>query len=405
MASVALAWSGVSGLRAEDADRPRAYMHLKFGEFSPSWGVKDMRGISFGSNLNRYLGAELSFDAYQLDLADDLTGQDVSEQWIYALMPQVRLRYPLWHDRIVPYLLGGVGGAYVQTAEDYPAGFGHKIEGEGLAFAGSLGGGVDFFVADNIAFNLEGKYIFVGSRTVTIDGREQSFDPSAFTASLGMRVFFDENRPRPFVGAEEENRFPTRLYLGTQAGFDFQTDGTWVDGARLSPKPNAPFDTMNLMYNVSLGADFGEHLGAELMLSQTEYNLDISGLGPVGEYAIYAVIPELRLRFPSHDGAWVPYGIAGVGGSYGELNHGKEKAAGLGIHAKGFYPAFNAGLGVERFIARNVSLDLEGRWLYVWNHELEIPDGPSAEGDFGQFQVGVGVRLYLLELGKHEHGS
>lgn len=391
----------VTVVRAEDADRFRTYMQYRLGEFSPTWGVKDMRGFSFGANFNEYLGAELSFDAYQLDMADDQTGQDVSEEWIYALAPQVRLRLPLWNKRLVPYVVAGAGVAWVQAAESLPDGFGHNIEGDGTSFSAMGGVGMDLFLADNIAFTLEGKYIYVDPISVSIDGRSQTWNPSAFTASLGLRLFFDENHPRPFV-SEESGGFPVRLYFGTQVGVSFLTDAEWVPGAKLTPKPNAAFNAANLSYNLTLGADFNEYLSAEVMLAQSEFNLSLDDVGPVGEYAIYTVMPNLRLRFPFRSGRWVPYILAGGGASYAEFNRVKPKGQPLHVHAKGVYPAFEAGAGCEYFIARNFSFDLQARYVYTWGQQLEIPGGPSGSGDFGQVQVGLGVRLYLIEF-KHHH--
>jgi opacity protein-like surface antigen len=283
----------------------------------------------------------------------------------------------------VPYAVAGLGGSWIQFNDRTSAGIAHQIEADGMAFSAVAGMGVDFFLADNIALNVEGKYIWCNPIRITLDGQRRNWDASSFTASLGLRIYFDERNPRPLLTSSGARK-PARFYFGTQGGFTVLTEGDWVPGAKIVPKLNALGGTLNLNYTLALGSDFGEHLGVELALAHTEYSLFLDGRGTVGEYSIYSAMPMVRLRFPSGNGRWVPYLLAGAGISYGEFNDAKPNGAGLVIGAKGTHPALAVGGGVEYFLARNLSFNFEGRWRYAWDHAITIAGGPSGRGDMSE---------------------
>jgi hypothetical protein len=54
----------------------------------------------------------------------------------------------------------------------------------------------------------------------------------------------------------------------------------------------------------------------ELVGEGYETTLEFQGVGSLGEYAVWDVIPHLRLRYPVADGRVVPYALAGVGLGY-----------------------------------------------------------------------------------------
>src|SRR5262245_20943925 len=92
---------------AEDSDEFRPYLRFHSGDISPLWGVDDMWSFGVGANLDKRWGAEMSIDFYQRDFEQG--GDRLGEIGAMNLIPQVRLRQPFYHDRIVPYLVGGVG--------------------------------------------------------------------------------------------------------------------------------------------------------------------------------------------------------------------------------------------------------------------------------------------------------
>src|SRR5512147_1862052 len=89
--------------RAEDGDRLRPYLGLRFMDTLPT-GVHDLYGFSLGVNLNRYLGVELAGDRYEV-FPDISPYGTIGEYGVLALIPQLRLRYPVFQDRLVPYVL------------------------------------------------------------------------------------------------------------------------------------------------------------------------------------------------------------------------------------------------------------------------------------------------------------
>jgi len=364
--------------------------------------VLDLRGLSYGANFNQNWGAELALDFWQLDVEGPQGEEGIGEMAMWNLAPQVRFRVPLWHDRLVPYVVAGAGGMWSQFNDRTKDGDKYLIEAEG-AWTVSLSGGVgvDFFLADNIAFNVEGKYVWANPVTISIDNRDQKYDPSSFLASFGLRLFFQENNPQPLITKNDERK-PVSLYFGTQGGFSILTDGNWTPRVKLVPKVAAPLDTLNLNYTLSVGANFGEIFSAELMLDHTEYSVQVDTLGTVSEYAVYTAMPLFRMRFPTASGKFVPYVLAGVGGAYGENNDVKPKGRGQSIYAKGFSPAMLVGGGVEYFIARNISFNFETRWRYAWGQEISIQGGPNLTGDTSEVQMTLGFRAYLFEFGKSE---
>ena len=69
------------------------------------------------------MGFELSGDFYELFVDTPMFG-DVGELGTLALIPQVRVRYPLFNDRLTPYLIAGAGVALTQFNDLKGPGFG-----------------------------------------------------------------------------------------------------------------------------------------------------------------------------------------------------------------------------------------------------------------------------------------
>ena len=139
---------------AEDSDIPRWYLQLKFRDTDSNTGVHDYYGFGIGANLNRYLGFELSGDHFEIFPKVRGLGT-VGEYGVFALMPQVRVRYPVWHDRVVPYVIGGAGVALTDFNDKKEPAFPYQVRSESSTWAATLGVGVEYFVADNIALVVE----------------------------------------------------------------------------------------------------------------------------------------------------------------------------------------------------------------------------------------------------------
>lgn len=394
--SLMLAAAGWSGrpARAEDADRLRPYVWLRSAEFNTVWDVLDGYSLGVGVNLDRHWGVEFAADFYEMYLEDPIIGR-VGEQALWNFMPEVRFRYPVLNDRLVPYLIAGVGGVRIQFNDQARGGLGLPVDADGTTWSASVGGGIEYFLADNIAFNLEGKYLWVQPIDVSVDGRPSELDMSAPLVTFGFRVFLSENHPQPMVWARQEK--PARLFFGAHFGVGAMTNPNWAPAISLEPEVSR-WGPLNQIYGISLGVDWGRHWGVELTVDSTEWGIVLDGVGQVSEYAVVPIIPQFRFRYPIGDGRWVPFLMGGVGAAYGERNDKKPVATGMDIHAKGIYPAASVGGGVEYFFAHNASVSTEFHWNHFWDHEIQIDQGPQHTGDFADWQVQVALRLYLLEF-------
>lgn len=369
---------------AEDADRRRAYLHFRSGEFNTAWDVHDYWGLSLGMNFNRCWGAEIAGDVFELYTA-------YGEESVNSFMPQVRFRYPLLNDRLVPYAILGAGPVFIQYNDPRGYGVGSEVDADGWRAGLAAGIGLEYFLADNVTFAAEGKYLWVDPLDIDVAGQRQQFDASTFLASIGLRVYFDENRPRAL--AESEAEVPARFYFSVRYGGSVLTDSHLDSRLTLEPESSAAWETLNPYGTLLLGANFGENWGAEITLGNGEQRLIHQDLGTLGEYAVFYAIPQVRLRAPLAGGRWVPYVSAGVGAAYAEFN---DPRGPYGVDAKGVYPAVSVGAGVEYFITRNFSLNADLGWNYTWGHEIKV-GSEQFSGDFSSFQIQIGFRVYLFE--------
>lgn len=393
---------GMPWVMAEDGPKPRAYLHFRAGEISPQWEVDDHYGISFGYNFNRILGVEFAVDSFEREL--DLSGIGViGEESVASFVPQLRVRYPVLKDRLVPYVVMGAGPAVLQLNDRQKAGFGRELDADVTRAGFVVGGGLEYFLADNIAVGFEGKYLWMDEVDVMVDGVAYPKDLSSFMGALSLRVYFSENHPRPLV--EESPPSPSRLYFGIQYGGGVITDDRVTSNVSLDPEASALGGVFSPGGGLRVGADLGSNWGVEFALDVTEWNIVADDIGAVGEYSLYPAQLLLRLRQPLGRGRWVPYFLVGGGIMYAELNDKKERGTDLNLDAKGVYPSVGVGGGIEYFVARNFSMNLETRWVYSWDHAFTVGTGPEEKGDLSVFQAMIGFRLYLLEFGKNRWRS
>jgi len=113
-------------------------------DFDDAWGLNAFAGY----RLIRYIAFEGNFNCYD-DFTLDLFGVDVQ---IWTLMLDVKAMYPVYNDRLVPYLRAGVG--YMD--KEASAG---SFETSDSDAAINLGGGIDYYVTDQFSLGLDGKYV------------------------------------------------------------------------------------------------------------------------------------------------------------------------------------------------------------------------------------------------------
>jgi opacity protein-like surface antigen len=390
--------------QTNETTRIRPYVHMRSGEFDTVWGVQDMWGFGVGADLNRHVGLELVFDTYEKDF--DPFGTKIGEQSLLSLVPQVRLRLPLADDKIVPYVIAGAGIGWYDFNDPTADGYGSNVDAQGTKLVVSAGVGIDFFINRNVAFNLEGKYMWMDTLDVTVDGVPGTYEMSDFVGTFGFRAYLDDDKALALADAREEA--PLRIYFGAGFGAGFITDGDWIPGVTLKPE-SASIGTAGQSVELALGANFGRHFSFELPVDYYESVIHLNGLGGkdggVGEYSTYALVPNLRFRWPIKDGRLVPYLMAGFGGTYSEVNDRYDPGAGnpqIPVDSKGFAPAYAVGGGVEYHFNPDVSLFGQVKYIYSWNNKIEVNNMGEQSGDLSWLHFQIGFRLNLLSFGGSE---
>jgi len=382
---------------AEDSDRVRYYLHLRGQDTNPLTGVHDHWGFSLGANLDRHWGLELSADTLERRVKQG--GRTLGEFSIGALVPQVRLRYPLFDDRLVPYIVGGVGVAFTDFNDRKPQVPPVSIKGTEQTFVvGTIGAGLEYYVADNLAVGVEVKYLAAGDTTLRLDGARHSQQVESLFLTLGLRLLVPEHRPQPPVAPGEPAS--RRLYFGVRAGAAVATDTSAFSNVEIRPEPPAYFGSGNQFVGAAFGMDFGRHLGVELAADGYEVVLAAPSGGSLIEVAVMHAIPQLRLRYPLLDGRLVPYALGGVGLGYVEQNDRKGAGIGVDVETSTLGLAAAVGAGMEYFAASNIAVGLEARYLTNRGHTVQLDGGRQASGHYDAVTVAVTLRIFLAQFGR-----
>jgi opacity protein-like surface antigen len=399
-AVLALVATSALTCRAEDGADLRYYLHLRGQDTNPWTRVHDHWGLSLGANLGRFWGLELSADTFEREVQKG--GHTLGEYGVVALVPQLRLRYPFFGDRLVPYVVGGAGVAFTEFNDRKPRkppSARVAIEGADTSLmVGTLGAGIEYYFADNLAVGAEIKYLFAGDPTFRIDGARHSQQVGSLFTTLGLRLLVPERRPPPPLA--EGAAAPVRLYFGIRAGGAIATGTHAFSDVEIRPEPPAYFSTANQFFGVALGLDLGRHLGVELAADGYEIVLATRERGSLTEVALVHVIPQLRVRYPLLDGSLVPYAIGGIGMGNVELNDRKPAGTGVDIESSTFGIAAAVGAGVEYFVASNIAVGLETRYLTSRGHTLRIADGREASGHYDAVTVALTLRVFVARFGR-----
>jgi opacity protein-like surface antigen len=379
---------------AEDAGTFRPYLQLRSGAIEIS-GVQDAWGLAVGANLNSYLGFQLDFDAFERRVNWPDLGQ-IGEESLLTLTPEVRVRYPLWNGRLVPYFFGGPGVTFLQFNDRKEPVYHRDVNGDSTQFSAVAGVGLEYFVADNISFSLEGKYDWVSSARVNLDGERRSVNYSSGLIMLGVRAYFIENHHRTLL-MESAPDYPNRFWGGFRYGSSVLVDKRLNKELHFEPVAAALGGSGNQAGSFLLGYNAGKHWGFGLAGNYAEYDLVSDKLGAIGEYSNFSVIPEARYHWTLWDGKLSPFVSAGVGISYSEFNDAKTASQGLHINANGIYPAANLGGGAEYFFARNLSVSAETHYATYWGHKIPINGVDLGSGSFSALNFYLGLRFYLTE--------
>jgi opacity protein-like surface antigen len=380
---------------AEDSDRVRYYLHLRGQDTNPLTGVHDHVGLSLGANLGRYWGLELSGDVFERQVT--LGGRTFGEYGMGAVVPQLRLRYPFLDDRLVPYVVGGIGVGLAEFNDRKAPAFTIPVKGGTSVFpVGTIGTGIEYYFADNLALGVEFKYLVGPEQTLTVDGVRQPQRVNSLLTTLGLRMLVPELRPPP--PAEARDPVLTRLYVALRYGATTSINSAY-SGIEVEPEPAAFFGAGTQFFGAGIGLNFGRYLGAEFWAEGYEARLTLKGVGSVKEVGVGHFIPYFRLRYPLWDGRLVPAVFGGIGLSSVKTNDTKAHGADIDVETSQFGLATGVGAGIEYFIASNVAMGVDVRYLTVRGHTIQINDGPKLDGHFDTVAVTFTIRTFLWTFG------
>jgi opacity protein-like surface antigen len=349
-------------------------------------------GVSVGVDVGRHLGIELAGDAFEVNLKSG--GRTVGEYGIFNLIPQLRLRFPIGQTRLTPYALAGLGASFAEFNDRKRSGIGRRIRGDDTALVGALGGGIDYAISRDVSAGVEVRYL--GSRgheiTVGEDGGRASLDALVVGATLRLLLAPDT----PEVGATRASEEATRfLYLVFRVGGATATRSRIASGVEARPENAAIAGRLNVLLGAGVGADLTRNLGLELVADGHEYILEVPGIGTVGEYAVYTVVPQVRARYPLLTDRLVPYALAGVGISYAEFNDRKPRGFQLQLRGTDFGAVGTAGAGAEWFFSPAIAFGLEVKYQhFLGGHELRMA-GQASDSRPHAVLGTAGVRVYL----------
>jgi opacity protein-like surface antigen len=195
---------------AQDTDQTRFYIGGKLGvgiflSDGPGGGVtwrstidqgtvaESFQGFA-GLNFDEHWGAEIAIDYRQTGVAINGGETKLGEYSVTSIIPQVRWRYPLEDGKLSPYFIAGVGVARIESNDPTPESLNFPISWTDYTVMGAIGGGISWFVANNISLDFETKFLF-GSADVQLDGQTQSANLNTALLLLGIRVYFPEAKP------------------------------------------------------------------------------------------------------------------------------------------------------------------------------------------------------------------
>jgi opacity protein-like surface antigen len=389
---------GTADVRDELLSEIRPYLHVRLGadfliepDTAPNLELDEdsgnpAAGISVGADLGRYLGVEAALDYHKTGLERPVGGK-LGDYSLTRATAEVRLRYPLFADRFVPYALAGAGAGYGEFSgrED----FGFDGGGSDLDFIGVAGAGFDYFVVDNIALTAQAKYVFGFDPEVSDAGMDRELSGDAVELTAGLRVYADHLGRRtagaPLPPARDSDR--RRGYLALKGGRAIFTDAQTVPGVEIET-------VSGLFGEGGLGVNFNRHWGAEFDVNYTRAQLVSPALGDVTGYPVFTYTLLGRYRYPLLDDALVPYVVAGGGIGFGEIGDRDQPFTATQFSADQDSSAVAAfGAGFDYFIEDNFSVGIEAKYTTLFETDVAVAGVPGTlSPDF--LALTAGVRIY-----------
>lgn len=152
-----------------------------------------MVGINLTYFVHRYFSFELSADYVETDL--EISGADAGELTQIPVLLSGRMHFKT-NPNVNPYLAFGVGYFFndfdsnPQTIKSFYGSGADADVDSGLGY--HLGGGIEFFISEKSAVNLDLKYIWTDfDAAVNVPGfTEEEFEINPFVMGLGIKYYF-----------------------------------------------------------------------------------------------------------------------------------------------------------------------------------------------------------------------
>ena len=385
-------------LHAADNDETRFYVAIRAGAavksshqvasgYQGTLGGEDVIGFSAGINFNKYVGAELSMDRYEFIL-NTSQGEKAAEYSVAPFLFLLRLRYPMLNNRLTPYVLGGGGVGFVQVDDKFPPIGSTSLKQNDFSPIGALGGGVEYFLANNLAVGLEAKYLFQQA-ALGVNGQDNQTNLNGFLWGGSLRVYFSDDTagtpPLPSMTAGDR----ARIYLAVRTGTSIPTHRSISPQGSLSGVEGLHFASG------SLGVNIGRYWGLELAVDSLEQNISVPPYGRIGEYTHSSIVPQLRLMYPCYGDRLVPYVVGGVGVGIAEFgDQTPESQSAMTGHSQTVSIVGTAGVGLDYFIINNVALSMETKYRIFPSAILDINEIPYKINLSGVL-ISAGLRIFF----------
>ncbi len=375
----------------------RPYLHVRIGadflatpDAAPNLELESdsgnpAAGLSLGADLGRYLGMEAALDYHKTALERPGDGK-LGDYTLARATAELRLKYPMYEDRFVPYALAGVGAGFGEFSgrEDFTFDGG----GNDLDLIGVAGAGFDYFVVDNIALTAQAKYVFGFDPEVNDTGIDRELSGNAVELSAGLRVYADHwSQPAGSALPPARDSDRRRGYLTLKGGQAIFTDTETVPGVQI--------ETLSGLYGEGgLGVNFNRHWGAEFDVNYTRAQLASPTLGEITGYPLFTCTLLGRYRYPLPGDALVPYVVAGGGIGFGEVGDRDQPFTTTRFSGEqDSSPVAAFGAGFDYFIEENLSVGLEARYTTLFETDVAVAGVPATLSP-DSLAVTAGVRIH-----------
>jgi opacity protein-like surface antigen len=107
-----------------------------------------------GYDFTKYLGVELESGFMYSNMREQ--NLELGKRWMFPLIANIPVRLPLMKGRLVPYFVPGFGIFFFGLTDEARSA---TIERSSFGF--KIGSGVDYYISQNIALNLETGFLIV----------------------------------------------------------------------------------------------------------------------------------------------------------------------------------------------------------------------------------------------------